>query len=201
MQLSESKKIYHILNLNCYFLAVVSKCWYYFYVFLLIPLSKRQNQQNWMISTFTQNVIFFITIFERVCIGQFVVNEIYSSICLRVFHVLWHLEILYHNRRHFHYRWLFVSNIVYLYAIMSYFQSWVYVRLTLAITKATALTQEVVHSCATVDQTTLVPSVTSPWVSRSGVTIATVYTGPLCNQSMGKSVWCYHSNRLHWSPL
>ena len=42
---------------------------------------------------------------EKLCIGQFVVNEMYSYICLCVFPVLWNFEKkMYHNFRQYHFK-------------------------------------------------------------------------------------------------
>ena len=40
-------------------------------------------------------------------IGQFIVNEIYSCICLGVFPVLWHFKKLNHNHRHYDFKWMY----------------------------------------------------------------------------------------------
>ena len=47
----------------------------------------------WFLSALIQmNLIFIQKHSEKVCIGQFVVNEMHSYICLHIFPVLWHFE-------------------------------------------------------------------------------------------------------------
>ena len=72
----------------CYFLTIFYNVWYYFDGFNAAVNVCLVDKINKIKPIHTQNGIFKLKKIEKICIGQFVVYELFSYILLRVFHVL-----------------------------------------------------------------------------------------------------------------